>query len=104
MEKVPDQLKYYLLTTDIARNYEQRSWRGNKITILQNAATDLHISFMEDASEEDVFPVPPITFGDPFILIKFDEPFDKVFLRHSAVPDGEIMFIIGTGNSRYKWD
>lgn len=101
MDSVGDKLKKFVLKTDSARTWEQKSWTGNKLCIIKNSATDLKITFIKDASDDDIFEIPSITFGEKEVIIWFDDNFNRVFLNHSAVADGEIKIIVGTGKSIY---
>jgi len=101
MDVVNDMLKKYILKTDSARIWEQKSWHGNKLCIVKNSCTDLKIMFIQDAGEEDTFEIPSVTFGGKEVIIWFDANFNQVFLNHSAVADGEITIIVGTGKSIY---
>ena len=101
MDLVNDQLKKYTLSTDKARNWESKSWCGNKLCIVKNECSDLKVMFVQDAGREDIFEIPAIAFGEKEVIIWFDGNFKKVFLEHSAVEDGEISLYVGSGKSIY---
>jgi hypothetical protein len=103
-------IRIYKLSTERARDWEERPWRGDHLAVVRNDTPDLQIMFDRKGDQFDIFDIPRITFGSRQITIEYgqerpDKPrlkFEKVFISHGAVHEGEIWFIIGGAASIYS--